>query len=97
MTDVTMDEVFFHLIFGHNIEGVEMLLNNYNVNPNINFMGLSMLSHAIIYNDSEIVKILLKHGAEIDIKSIEIAKKYGCRQIIDILEYVLFDIKEPSN
>lgn len=102
MADVTINEIFFQLIFGHNIEGVKMLLSNYNVDPNINFMGLNMLSHAILYNDIEIVKMLLQYGAKHEQPSldgsypIEIAKQHNHKEILEIFDNLLIDIKEPE-
>ncbi|REB05265.1 ankyrin repeat domain-containing protein [Sporosarcina sp. BI001-red] len=84
---------------GH-VEMVEVLLNETKVNVNhVNKLGWTALMEAVILSDGsvaqqEIIKILLKHGADQSITDndgitpLQHAKEKGYLEIVDILESV---------
>lgn len=117
MTDeITMDneQILFDLIRKNRWDELKDMINNSDMNLDLNIRDKQnnyLIIYAILFNRPDIVKLLIEHGARIDVTDTEersllyLAIKYNYQEILDILLKTnednigvqIFDIRDKSN
>ena len=80
-----LDEPLVFAVRDENVNKVKSLLS-YGADPNASFKGEAALEQAASEGQTEIVRLLLSHGARTNTDAIKTAKKYGYTEIVQILQ-----------